>query len=108
MIELPDVLSKEKLNISPSGISSQADVDRWPHLKGIELPDKIIGDVELLIGQDVPSALEPVEVRSSQNHGPYPTRTKFGWTLNGPLVRHGAKGQYVNFARTDELLNRQF
>ena len=52
--------------------------------------------------------MQPVEVRSSQDNGPYDTRTKFGSTLNGPLGRHGAKGQYVNFAWTDELLNRQF
>ena len=30
-----------------------------PHLSGIQVPEKINAEVELLIGQDVPEALEP-------------------------------------------------
>lgn len=40
---------------------------------------------------------------------PYATNTKFGWTLNGPLGRHGRSGKrHVNFARVDEELAQQF
>lgn len=85
MIELPEVLTKEKLNISTDDISCQGDVNRWPHLSSIQVPEGIDGGVELLIGQDVPEALEPSEVRSRPGNGPYATKTKFGWTLNGPL-----------------------
>ncbi len=34
--------------------------------------------MNLLIGVDVPEALEPDEVRKGENSGPYAVRTKFG------------------------------
>ena len=65
--------------------------------------------MELLIGQDVPEALEPCEVRSCRGKGPYATKTKFGWTLNGPLGRHSSfEKRYVNFIRADEELDGMF
>ena len=65
--------------------------------------------MELLIGQDVPEALEPCEVRSCRGKGPYAMKTKFGWTLNGPLGRHSCfEKRYVNFIRADEELGRIF
>ena len=62
MVELPEVLTKEKLNISTDGIAYQDDVNRWSHLSGIQVPERINAEVELLIGQDVPEALEPSEI----------------------------------------------
>ena len=65
--------------------------------------------VELLIGQDVPEALEPSEIRSRRGNGLYATKTKFGWTLNGPLGRHGHSDVHgVNFDHADEVLSQQF
>ena len=101
MIELPEVLTKEKLNISTDGVSYQDDVLRWPHLSGIQVPEKI--------NAEVPKALEPSEVRSRHGCGPYATKTKFGWTLNGPLGRRGrSEVRDVNFLRADEVLSQQF
>ena len=37
---------------------------------------------------DVPEALEPLEIKHSQEGGPYATRTRIGWAVNGPLGRH--------------------
>jgi len=68
MVELPEVLTKEKLNISTT--SCQEDVNRWSHLSGILVPKKTRGEVELLIGQDVPEALEPSEIRSRHGDAP--------------------------------------
>ena len=64
MVELPDVLTKDKLHVSTDCVSSQDDVDRRPHLWNMKVPKVIRSEVELLIGQDVPEALEPCEVRS--------------------------------------------
>ena len=109
MVELPDVLMKDKLNVSTHCVSSQDDVDRWPHLSNIKVPKVIRIEVELLIGQDVPEALEPCEVRSCRGKGPYATKTKFGWILNGPLGRHSCFEKcYVNFIRADEELDGMF
>ena len=41
MIELPEVLTKEKLNISTDGVACQDDANRWSHLSGIQVPERI-------------------------------------------------------------------
>ena len=46
MVELPEVLTKEKLNISTDGIACQDDVNRWSHLSGIQVPERINAEVE--------------------------------------------------------------
>ena len=51
----------------------------------VKVPKVIRGEVGLLICQHVREALEPCEVQSCRGKGPYAMKTKFGWTLNGPL-----------------------
>ena len=109
MIELPEVLTKEKLNISTDDVACQDDANRWSHLSGIQVPQRINAEVELLIGQDVPEALEPSEIRAHRGNGPYATKTKFGWTLNGPLGRHERfQVRDVNFVRADQVFSQQY
>ena len=81
MIELPEVVTKEKLNISTDGVACQDDVNRWSHLLGIQVPERINAEVELLIGQDVPEALAPSEIRTHSGNGLCAMKTKFGWTF---------------------------
>jgi len=38
-----------------------------------------------LIGVDAPEALQPEEIRKGEKGGPFAVKTKFGWTLIGPL-----------------------
>ena len=78
LIELPEVLTKEKLNISTDGVACQDDANRWSHLLGIQVPERIDAELELLIGQDVPEALEPSEIRTRHGNERYATKTKFG------------------------------
>lgn len=73
MLGLPKVLTKDKLDIFIDGVSCQKDVNRWSHLLGILVPEIICREVELLIGQDVPEALEPSEIQSRRGDGPYTT-----------------------------------
>ena len=44
------------MNISELSIPRERDVGRWPHLKGIELPEIDIKEVRVLIGCNVPKA----------------------------------------------------
>ncbi|KAI2651225.1 Replicase polyprotein 1a [Labeo rohita] len=53
-------------------------------LQTVHLPE-IEAGIELLIGTNVPKALEPLEVIRSVNDGPYAIRTMLGWTVNGPV-----------------------
>lgn len=79
-------------------------MNRWPYLEGVVLPD-INAQVELLIGNDVPEALQ---VKESKDGGPYAIRTLLGWTVNGPLGRKGTPKHTTNFIRSDTKLTEQF
>ena len=41
--------------------------------------------MDLLIGVNVPKAMEPWRIINSQRNGPYAVRTRLGWVVNGPL-----------------------
>ena len=107
MVELPKVFSRPNLPISRENVANQHDVDRWPHLRGIDIPS-VDAEVGLLIGSDVPEALQPREVRKSKDGGPFATRTIFGWVINGPLGRKGSQRHIANFVQADAQLNQQF
>lgn len=46
---------------------------------------EVDSEIELLIGLNVPKALEPLQVIPSVHDGPYTIKTILGWTVNGPL-----------------------
>ncbi|PFX26292.1 putative PPE family protein PPE24 [Stylophora pistillata] len=91
-VNLPALYKRLEIPVSEEDIPTQEDADQWPHLDGVfVLPcDAEIG---LLIGSDVSEALDPVEIRHSENGGPYASRTRIGWAVNGPLGhrRHGSQ-----------------
>ena len=99
MVELPKVFSRSNLPISRENVANQLDVDRWPHPRGIEIPS-VDAEVGLLIGSDVPEALQPREVRRSRDGGPF--------AINGPLGRKGSQIHIANFVQADAQLNQQF
>ena len=106
-VELPSVFSVPSLPVSNDSIPTQEDVISFPYLRDLQI-QTIDSDVGLLIGCDVPKALESHETRLSQGHGPFATRTIFGWTVNGPLVRMGQPQPVCNFVKADEELSQQF
>ena len=55
-------------------------------MNSVYLPT-VNAEIDLLIANDVPEALDPLEVKNSQHGGPYATRTRLGWAVNGPLER---------------------
>ena len=68
-IELPTVFSSTRLPVSKESMATQRNVEKWPHLDGIELPE-IDAEVILLIGSDAPEALQPWEVRRGHKGEP--------------------------------------
>ena len=112
MIEVPNAFSVKKLNVSLESITKQDDVDNWSYLNGVTVPRALTNhDVGLLIGVDVPEALEPEEIRRAQDGGPYAVKTKFGWTLNGPLGRYGKERKQcylIPSCENDDMLKKQF
>ena len=84
-IKLPQVFA---INTFPSLVSSIADpqeLQRWDHLKDLSVPEASKTGVLLLIGQDVPHAVMPLEVRHGKDFEPYAVRTNLGWVIGGPV-----------------------
>ena len=86
VLQLPAVYSLEKVPVDVCDIPRQEDVSQWSYLGSVYLPH-VDAPVELMLGNNVPLAMEPWEVIHSQEGGPFATRTLLGWVINGP-VRH--------------------
>ena len=54
-LTLPEVLSIDCLPANPNPPLSRNDLKIWPHLQGVDLPQRN-GSVTILIGVDVPEA----------------------------------------------------
>ena len=108
LVELPTVFSTPKMPVTSSDIPRQKDIEKWQYLKDVKL-SQLNANVGLLIGNDVPKALEPQEVKGSRNGGPFAIRTLLGWVVNGPLCRDGKTSHTANFIKADENdLSQQF
>lgn len=59
------------------------DISKYSHLA--DLPITTEGKVEILIGMDNAQLIMPIDVRSSPDNQLYATKTRFGWSLNGPV-----------------------
>ncbi|KAJ8406743.1 hypothetical protein AAFF_G00296590 [Aldrovandia affinis] len=83
-LNLPRVYTQDRIPVSKENIPTQNDLEKWPYLSGIQL-DEIDADIDLLIGINVPKAMEPWHIINSQGNGPYAVKTLLGWVVNGPL-----------------------
>ena len=110
---LHNVFTRKTIPIRQSNIGTRCDVDKWPHLRDLQLPTASKGVVKLLIGQDNPDLLLPREVRLGDPGDPYATRSILGWTINGPLGlpcgdRRGRRHRATsNFIAMDVTLQEQ-
>ena len=103
-ILLPKVYVKPHMEIAGGCIAKQEDLNNYPHLKDVRLPNIDRNAVELLIGQDVPQVIVPEEVRKGQSGEPYAVKTALGWTLNGPLTQCAGKPEaIVNYTQVNSL-----
>ena len=107
-VALETVFSTTNLPVTAKNLATRDNIERWTYLADIEI-DRIDKDVGLLIGCDAPQILEPLELRRSQDGGPYATKTIFGWAINGPLKRRGSLERTTNFVQAvDAKLESQF
>lgn len=100
---LPNLPSLENCTASPS------DICKWPQLKYLPLASVDNSGVSISIGQDVPEALRPLELRKGKEGQPYATSTHLEWSLYGPLESDSLSGEtaFSNLARADERLDAQ-
>ena len=62
VVPLREVYSRPTMPVSKDEVPKQEDVHRWPHLRGFVYPTELNSQVDLLIGSDVPEALQPKDV----------------------------------------------
>ena len=86
-IRLPPVYTKDKMPVSTCHIPTSADLKQWPHLQDIELP-QINADIGLLIGNNIPDASTPLEVKVGPRGTPYATKSVLGW-IPWNIIRSG-------------------
>lgn len=84
-VDLHRVYTRPVLGVGLTSFVSIEELRKWDHFNGIEIPDIDAGEVHMIIGNDIPEALMPLDVRSGQPGEPYATRTPFGWAINGPV-----------------------
>ena len=106
--ELENVWKADTLRLPKGSAPSHKDVEDWPHLTGIDLPQIESDEIMLLIGSDVPEAHWVYDQRRVKRGHPYAVRTPLGWTLMGPVNSCTNDSFSVNFIRYDkEMLHRQ-
>ena len=67
--------------VSENDIVRGRDLEQWDHLKGVNIPE-CNSTPGLLIGINVPKAMEPFEVIHSPNdNSPFAVRTRLGWCI---------------------------
>lgn len=83
-VELPPVFTKSSLPVESWQIPTSKDLAAWSHLRTISLPTtKINASIDLLIGNNVPAALAPIDVITGPVGSPYATKTVLGWVVWG-------------------------
>lgn len=90
------------LPISVADDFSHVNVQKWPHLKGVEidtLPDRSVG---ILIGYDVPEAHSISEQRIGVGKQPHAVKSIFGWVLRGPSDTSVLNCRHVNYVGVEE------
>ncbi|XP_035660814.1 uncharacterized protein LOC118405422 [Branchiostoma floridae] len=105
IIPIATAYTQEKIPASKKNIISTEDLKDYPYLREVELPE-IDAEIGLLIGNNVPKAVEPWQVINSQGDGPYAVRTLLGWSVNGPL-KGASDDKNVNRISVDQNLETQ-
>ena len=87
---------------------SLQDVQSYPHIKDITFSRAT--QVDILIGQDNPAALVPIEVRRGPADAPFATRTLMGWSLNGRspmnVASHAVTSHFISTTILDKRIDR--
>ena len=90
--KLKSVDGKDSLHLSNVYIVDQIpvrlpniDVSNYPHMCDLQF-EHYATDVHILLGQDNPEALVPLEIRKGRRGDPFAVRTLFGWSVNGPVT----------------------
>ena len=94
--------TKDSIPATVDQIPTGDDIQRWPHLHDITLPE-LNSTVDLLIGNNVPDAYSPLEVITGPTGSPHATRSRLGWVVWNLIRPHGQYIIDVNTAQVDMI-----
>ena len=103
---IQEVAVRPTLNLDLSGLSSQLDIEKWPHLKNLRLPELEVDQVHLLVGQDCAGLLLPDEVKKGQPGEPFAIHTPLGWAINGPIDPFKPTVRSSHFVHTTSMMEK--
>ena len=90
------MFTKSDLPVDAWQIPTNKDLAAWEHLKTIELSSlKINSTIDILIGNNVPAAFAPIEVKTGPIGSPFATKTLLGWIVWG-ITRKAKLVKMVN------------
>ncbi len=77
-IDLPGEYTKDNIPVTHDHIPTDDDLSNWAHMKGV-CPPKINAKIGLLIGNNVPDAYTPLDLKTGPRGSPYAAKTLLGW-----------------------------
>lgn len=98
-ISLPKMYTTDRIPVSIDDMVTNQDLASWPHLADVSLPT-IKASVGLLIGNNVPDAYTPLEVKSGPRYAPHASKTLLGWIVWN-VVRANKTSSRFNSNRID-------
>ena len=87
-INLPRTYTRDEIPVTNQHIPKPEMCHKWQHLHKVasELPEYLPDlEVGILVGNNCPAALEPLEVIPMNEPGPFAVRLRHGWTIHGPF-----------------------
>ena len=106
-VEFSKVKTVKQMPVSKDCIAKKIDLEKWPHLKDIEIPELNNDEVMLLIGlKERPRLFLPLDVREGSDEEPIGVRYSLGWTVMGPVSGIKAtRDCLANFAQANNVSN---
>ena len=83
-VKLPATFTQRKLPMDKGDLPQTKKVAKWEHLQDLSV-STLDSDVSILIGNNVPDAYTPLEVRTGCPGSPHATRSVLGWIFVGKV-----------------------
>lgn len=86
-VKVPYAYAQENIPATHHDIATPETARQWEHLKVIadQIHHQPHVSIGMLIGRNVPTAFQPLEVIYGEADEPWAERYKFGWTIIGPV-----------------------
>ena len=112
-VDLPTVYVKE-MPLTGNDIPKQSDLENWSHLRDLEFPDlneaprrHCIPRVSLMIGNNVPAASQPMEIKTGKIGEPFAIKSTIGWMIHGLVSKETHEYVAAHFCTAVQTSDQQ-